>query len=118
MIEQAHSHESAVLFAAVGCMVVLEMFVKPCTFWSIKCRGNQAYEIGDFSKAEECYSLGAGSVSSHITSQSCVRALTLCYSNRAATRMAVGKMRDAIGDCLHAMAVDPKFLRVRLRLAK
>lgn len=86
-----------------------------CERWRL--RGNQAYAKGDFVKAEEFYSLGAGSVSPHETSQSCIRASMLCYSNRAATRMVVGRMREALADCSHAMAVDPSFVRVHLRAA-
>ena len=86
-----------------------------CERWRL--RGNQAYAKGDFVKAEEFYSLGAGSVSPHETSQSCIRASMLCYSNRAATRMVVGRVREALADCRHAMAVDPSFVRVHLRAA-
>jgi len=86
-----------------------------CERWRL--RGNQAYAKGDFVKAEEFYSLGAGSVSPHETSKSAVRASMLCYSNRAATRMVVGRMREALADCMHAMAVDPHFFRVHLRAA-
>lgn len=42
----------------------------------------------------------------------------LCYSNRAATRMALGRMRDALSDCMLAVAIDPDFLRVQVRAAK
>lgn len=86
-----------------------------CERWRL--RGNQAYANGDFPKAEEYYSRGASSVSPNETSQSCIRASMLCYSNRAATRMAVGRMREALADCMRAIVVDPSFLRVRLRAA-
>ncbi|GLJ47550.1 hypothetical protein SUGI_1004220 [Cryptomeria japonica] len=86
-----------------------------CEKWRL--RGNQAYANGDFPKAEDCYSRGANSVSPNETSQSCIRASMLCYSNRAATRMAVGRMREALADCMRAMAIDPNFLRVQLRAA-
>lgn len=86
-----------------------------CERWRL--RGNQAYAKGDFVKAEEFYSLGAGSVSPNETSESCIHASVLCYSNRAATRMVVGRMREALADCMHAMAVDPSFFRVHLRAA-
>lgn len=42
----------------------------------------------------------------------------LCYSNRAATRISLGKMRDALGDCTKAAEIDPNFLRVQVRAAK
>ncbi|KAJ7561944.1 hypothetical protein O6H91_03G048600 [Diphasiastrum complanatum] len=86
-----------------------------CEKWRI--RGNEAYANGDFPKAEEYYSRGASSVSPNETSQRCIKASMLCYSNRAATRMAVGRMREALADCLRAMTVDPNFLRVQLRAA-
>ncbi|KAJ7522446.1 hypothetical protein O6H91_18G010800 [Diphasiastrum complanatum] len=86
-----------------------------CERWRL--RGNQAYANGDFPKAEEYYSRGASSVSPNETSQSCIRASMLCYSNRAATRMVVGRVREALTDCMRAMAVDPSFLRVHLRAA-
>ncbi|CAM6103263.1 unnamed protein product [Calypogeia fissa] len=86
-----------------------------CERWRL--RGNQAYANGDFPKAEEYYSRGASSVPPNETSQSCIRASMLCYSNRAATRMVVGRMREALADCMRAMTVDPNFLRVRLRAA-
>lgn len=42
----------------------------------------------------------------------------LCYSNRAATRISLGRMRDALGDCMMAAEIDPNFLRVQVRAAK
>lgn len=73
---------------------------------------------GELSKAEECYTEGVNCISRCETSRSCLRVLMLCYSNRAATRMSLGRMRDAIGDCMMAAAIDPNFLKVQLRAAK
>ena len=91
-----------------------------CTyiFLSFYFRGNQAYKSGDLSKAEDCYTQGVNCVSKSETSVSCLRALMLCYSNRAATRMSLGRMRDALGDCKMAAAIDPNFIRVQFRAAK
>jgi DnaJ family protein C protein 7 len=91
-----------------------------CTyiFLSFYFRGNQAYKNGDLSKAEDCYTQGVNCVSKSETSVSFLRALMLCYSNRAATRMSLGRMRDALGDCKMAAAIDPNFLRVQVRAAK
>ena len=91
-----------------------------CTyiFLSFYFRGNQAYKNGDLSKAEDCYTQGVNCVSKSETSVSCLRALMLCYSNRAATRMSLGRMRDALGDCKMATAIDPNFIRVQVRAAK
>ncbi|KAM3741242.1 hypothetical protein ACB098_08G161200 [Castanea mollissima] len=86
-----------------------------CEKWRL--RGNQAYKHGDLSKAEDCYTEGVNCVSTSETSRSCLRALMLCYSNRAATRMSLGRLRDALGDCVKAAAIDPNFLRVQLRAA-
>eukprot|EP00258_Populus_trichocarpa_P017589 XP_006379059.2 uncharacterized protein LOC18102027 isoform X2 [Populus trichocarpa] len=86
-----------------------------CEKWRI--RGNQAYTSGDLSKAEDCYTKGVNCVSKTETSRSCLRALMLCYSNRAATRMSLGRMRDALVDCKMAAAIDPNFLRVQVRAA-
>ncbi|KAH1033612.1 hypothetical protein J1N35_045786 [Gossypium stocksii] len=86
-----------------------------CEKWRL--RGNQAYANGDSSKAEEYYTQGISCIPESETSKSCLRALMLCYSNRAATRMSLGRMKDALGDCMMAMAIDPNFSRVQLRAA-
>eukprot|EP01018_Ginkgo_biloba_P024670 Gb_07120 [translate_table: standard] len=108
--QQAESEQSAspmVLKSAVSEQL--------CESWRL--RGNQAYTNGDFSKAEDYYTRGLGCVSSSEMSQSCMRASMLCYSNRAATRMAVGRMREALTDCMRAMDIDSNFFRVRIRAA-
>lgn len=84
----------------------------------IYIRGNQAYTNGDLSKAEDCYTQGVNCISQSETSKSCLRALMLCYSNRAATRMSLGRMREALGDCLLAAGIDHNFLRVQVRAAR
>jgi len=84
----------------------------------IYIRGNQFYMSGDLSKAEDCYTKGVNCVSMSETSKSCLRVLMLCYSNRAATRMSLGRMRDALGDCVMAAAIDPNFLNVQIFAAK
>ncbi|XP_054818027.1 uncharacterized protein LOC129317698 isoform X2 [Prosopis cineraria] len=86
-----------------------------CEKWRL--RGNQAYKNGDLSMAEDCYTKGLQCVSKEATSRSSMRALMLCYSNRAATRMSLGRMRDALKDCILAAEIDPNFLRVQLRAA-
>ncbi|KAJ0243378.1 Heat shock protein DnaJ with tetratricopeptide repeat-containing protein [Hirschfeldia incana] len=84
-----------------------------CEKWRL--RGNNAYKNGDLSKAEESYKQGIDSVPKVETSRNCLRALMLCYSNRAATRMALGRMRDAIADCTMASSIDSNFLKVQVR---
>lgn len=86
-----------------------------CDKWRL--RGNQAYAIGDMLRAEDYYSQGVNCISPNEKSKSCLRALMLCYSNRAATRMSLGRVREALGDCMRAAVIDPKFLRVQVRAA-
>ncbi|MCO5566348.1 hypothetical protein L7F22_020025 [Adiantum nelumboides] len=86
-----------------------------CEKWRL--RGNQAYAKGDYEKAEDCYTRGVSSLSKGDTSESCIRSSMLCYSNRAATRMAVGRIREALADCKQAIMLDSNFLRARLRAA-
>ncbi|XP_047330125.1 uncharacterized protein LOC124933733 [Impatiens glandulifera] len=86
-----------------------------CEKWRL--RGNQAYSNGDMLNAEEYYSQGLACISERETSRSCLRAVMLCYSNRAASRMSLGKMREAISDCKKAASIDPSFLRVHVRAA-
>lgn len=81
-------------------------------------RGNQAYAKGLLLKAEEYYTQGVNSVSRKEISLSYNRALMLCYSNRAAARMSLGRMREALNDCMLAAAIDSHFLRVQVRAAK
>ncbi|GJW76982.1 DnaJ domain, tetratricopeptide-like helical domain protein [Tanacetum coccineum] len=87
-----------------------------CDKW--RKRGNQAYKNGDLSEAEACYSKGISSIQHTETSGVCIEPLLLCYSNRAAARMALGRMREGLKDCRMAAALDPSFLKVNLRSAK
>ncbi|KAL3819758.1 hypothetical protein ACJIZ3_005663 [Penstemon smallii] len=84
-----------------------------CEVW--RTRGNQAYHAGKLSKAEEFYSNGINSVQHASALGYSMEPLLLCYSNRAATRMTLGRMREAIDDCTRAAALDPNFLKVSLR---
>ncbi|KAI7749558.1 hypothetical protein M8C21_021925 [Ambrosia artemisiifolia] len=86
-----------------------------CEKWRL--RGNQAYSNGDLAKAEDCYTQGLNSVSENEKSTGCLKALKLCYSNRAAARMSLGRMKEALEDCLMAAAIDPNFLKVQVRAA-
>lgn len=86
-----------------------------CEKW--RFRGNQAYANGHLTKAEDYYTRGVNSVSLNEIPSSCFRPLTLCYSNRAATRMSLGKMRAALNDCMMAVSIDPNFLKAQVRLA-
>ncbi|XP_006644051.3 uncharacterized protein LOC102708842 isoform X2 [Oryza brachyantha] len=83
-----------------------------CETWRI--RGNQAYAEGLLAKAEECYTHGINSVSLNEASW---KSLMLCYSNRAATRMSLGRMREALADCRKATDIDSSFLKAQVRAA-
>ncbi|VAH76067.1 unnamed protein product [Triticum turgidum subsp. durum] len=87
-------------------------YQEDCETWRI--RGNQAYAAGQLAKAEECYTHGINSVSQNQASQ---KALMLCYSNRAATRISLGRMRDALSDCRKATEIDSSFLKAQVRAA-
>lgn len=84
----------------------------------ISIRGNNAYKDKDLSKAEGFYTRGIISVPSNERTGCCLKPLVLCYSNRAVTRMCLGKMKEAIGDCMMAIALDPSFLKAQMRAAK
>lgn len=81
-------------------------------------RGNEAYKNGDISRAEVLYTQGIVCVPSSERSGDSLEALLLCYSNRAAARMRLQRVREAIGDCTMAIALDPKFLKAQMRAAK
>ncbi|CAI9297654.1 unnamed protein product [Lactuca saligna] len=86
-----------------------------CDSW--RKRGNEAYKSGNLSEAEVCYSKGISSIQHTETPGVCIQPLLLCYSNRAATRMALGRMREGLNDCRMAAALDPNFMKVNLRSA-
>ena len=80
--------------------------------------GNKAYANGHFATAEDYYTRGINSIFHHGASGHCSRALMLCYSNRAATRMSLGMIREALQDCLTATSIDPSFIKAKVRAAK
>jgi len=45
-------------------------------------------------------------------------AAALCYSNRAATRIVVGRQREALEDCRLAKALDANFTKATVRAAR
>lgn len=89
-----------------------------CLQFSICIRGNQAYKNGNLSKAEEFYTQGIKSAPPGETAGCCIKPLLLCYSNRAATKISLGRLREAIEDCLIAANIDSHFLKVYMRAAK
>ncbi|XP_042470132.1 uncharacterized protein LOC122052602 [Zingiber officinale] len=86
-----------------------------CEKWRL--RGNQAYAEGHLLEAEEYYTRGLNSIFQKENTQSCNQALMLCYSNRSAARISLGRMRDALNDCMLAIAIDSSFLRAQVRAA-
>lgn len=84
----------------------------------VSVRGNEAYKNEDHSKAEEFYTQGIISIPSNERAGCSLKPLLLCYSNRAATRMCLGRIREALGDCVMATALDPTFLKAQMRAAK
>ncbi|KNA25341.1 hypothetical protein SOVF_007210 [Spinacia oleracea] len=86
---------------------------KACEKW--RRRGNEAYEKGELSKAEDFYTWGVNCIPPSDASGAAFRPLVRCYSNRAATRMACGRVREAIQDCLTAVKLDPTFHRAQIR---
>ncbi|MED6181458.1 hypothetical protein PIB30_019533 [Stylosanthes scabra] len=86
-----------------------------CEKWRL--RGNQAYKNGELEMAENFYKEGISCIPKEATPRGCLRALLLCYSNLAATHMSLGRMRDALEDCMMAAKLDPNFLKVQLRAA-
>ncbi|KAJ0258298.1 Heat shock protein DnaJ with tetratricopeptide repeat-containing protein [Hirschfeldia incana] len=86
-----------------------------CEVWRL--RGNQAYKNGDMRKAEECYTHGINSSSSSESSEDSVKPLALCYGNRAAARISLGRLREAISDCDMAASLDPTYIKAFMRAA-
>ncbi|GAB2210128.1 hypothetical protein Drorol1_Dr00015386 [Drosera rotundifolia] len=86
---------------------------KACDKWRL--RGNQAYKAGEMSQAEDLYTRGLNCVPSLEMPGLNMKPLVLCYNNRAAARMGLGKVRDALGDCLLAISCDPEFHKARIR---
>ncbi|XP_006654330.3 uncharacterized protein LOC102708337 isoform X2 [Oryza brachyantha] len=89
--------------------------LETCETW--RTSGNQAYANGHFATAEEYYTRGINSISGLGSSGCCSHALMLCYSNRAATKMSLGRMREALQDCLIATSIDSTFLKAKVRAA-
>ncbi|KFK36998.1 hypothetical protein AALP_AA4G199100 [Arabis alpina] len=86
-----------------------------CEVWRL--RGNQAYKNGDMCKAEECYTYGINSSPSSDDSEYSVKPLALCYGNRAAARISLGRLREAISDCEMAASLDPSYIKAYMRAA-
>ncbi|KAE9590702.1 hypothetical protein Lal_00023408 [Lupinus albus] len=98
-----------------GGIAYTSTFHEACDKWRL--RGNQAYKDGSLSEAEDFYTLGINSVPSSERSGCLIKPLLLCYSNRAATCMRLGRIREALGDCGLAIALDPTFQKAQMRNA-
>ncbi|XP_057984235.1 uncharacterized protein LOC131168649 [Malania oleifera] len=108
---KSKADELQVKLQSIFCSTMEEAWEK----WRL--RGNQAYKDGNLSKAEDCYTKGINSASPGETLGCCLEPLVLCYSNRAATRMSLGRIREALGDCMMAVKLDPNFLKAQYRAA-
>ncbi|GLT88176.1 hypothetical protein SLE2022_062110 [Rubroshorea leprosula] len=86
-----------------------------CEMWRL--RGNHSYRNGNLAEAEDYYTQGINSVLSNEASGCYIKPLVLCYSNRAAARISLGRLREGLADCLIAADLDPKFLKVYVRAA-
>ncbi|GLT45257.1 hypothetical protein SLA2020_191020 [Shorea laevis] len=86
-----------------------------CEMWRL--RGNHSYRNGNLAEAEDYYTQGINSVLSNEASGCYMKPLVLCYSNRAAARISLGRLREGLADCLIAADLDPKFLKVYIRAA-
>lgn len=89
--------------------------LEACEKWRI--RGNQAYRKGSLSKAENLYTKCIDSITHIEAPECCIEPLVLCYSNRAATRLSLGRVREALGDCKRAASLDSNFRKVHMRAA-
>ncbi|CAH1451304.1 unnamed protein product [Lactuca virosa] len=97
--------------------MILYNFYRNAVFVLVLFWGNEAYKSGDLSEAEVCYSKGISSIQHIETPGVCIQPLLLCYNNRAAIRMALGRMREDLNECRMAVALDPNFMKVNLRSA-
>lgn len=94
---------------------VISMISETCETWRL--RGNQAYRNGNLAQAEVYYTHGINAVPSSESLGCSIKPLVLCYSNRAATLISLGRLREALGDCMTAVTLDPSFLKAYLRAA-
>lgn len=89
--------------------------IEACEKWRIS--GNQAYRRGSLSKAENYYTKCISAITQMKTPECCIEPLVLCYSNRAATRLSLGRIREALRDCNSAASLDSNFQKVQMRAA-
>ena len=68
--------------------------------------GNAAVSRGDWAAAHERY-----------TASLALHATAAVYSNRAATRVALGRALEAVGDAREALRLDPGFVKAYVRLS-
>ncbi|KAL8095348.1 uncharacterized protein LOC141693196 [Apium graveolens] len=89
--------------------------IEACEKWRIS--GNQAYRRGNLQKAENYYTKCISAITEMKTPEFCMEPLVLCYSNRAATRLCLGRIREALKDCTSAASLDSNFQKVQIRAA-
>ncbi|KAK1366172.1 Heat shock protein DnaJ with tetratricopeptide repeat [Heracleum sosnowskyi] len=89
--------------------------IEACEKWRIS--GNQAYRRGSLPKAENYYTKCISAITQMKTPECCIEPLVLCYSNRAATQLCLGRIREALRDCNSAASLDSNFQKVQMRAA-
>ncbi|KAL1813532.1 hypothetical protein ACET3Z_023597 [Daucus carota] len=89
--------------------------IEACEKW--RTSGNQAYRKGSLPKAENYYTKCINAITQMKTPECCIEPLVLCYSNRAATRLCLGRIREALMDCNSAASLDSNFQKVQMRAA-
>ncbi|KAM7264888.1 hypothetical protein ACFE04_002571 [Oxalis oulophora] len=67
------------------------------------------------SQAEYYYTQGINCIPLSESSRSSAKLLLVCYINRAATRISLKMIREALGACIAAVALDSSFLKAYMR---
>jgi DnaJ family protein C protein 7 len=78
----------------------------------LKEEGNKEHKSMQYQKAKDIYTKLLEIDSNH--SSFCAT----IYSNRAASLMEIGQLKEALFDCNKAIILDPSFLRAQMRRAK
>ena len=79
----------------------------------MKNNGDRLFRAASHTEAIQAYSTAI-----HRIDPQAVRWAAILYNNRAAARMAVGQLAEAIADCHEALTRDPQYSRVYLRRAR
>ncbi|KAL6209917.1 hypothetical protein ACLB2K_020856 [Fragaria x ananassa] len=81
-----------------------------------RIKGYEAHCNNDFLIVQQYYTLGIESL--HASERSCcLKRLSQCYSDRAAARVSLGRIREDLADALMAIQLDPGYPDDRVRAA-